>query len=102
MKYCRIAVLILALPVFFAPGASFAAAQPTASSAAPAKPAKAPLVDINTANEAELAAVPQIGPARAKVIIAGRPYQGKDDLVSKRIVSQSVYEKIRNKIIARQ
>lgn len=105
--------LFLTLPLSgpFWPGAGSAAAQPVATHSAPAKspattaPAvltKSPLVDINTASAADLAAIPQIGPARAKAIIAGRPYRAKDDLVSNRIIAQGVYEKIRDKIIAKQ
>ena len=96
--------LFLALPLSgpFRPGAGSAAAQSAATHSAPAVLAKSPLVDINTASAAELAAIPQIGPARAKAIIAGRPYRAKDDLVSNRIIAQGVYEKIRDKIIAKQ
>ncbi len=109
MNYSRILALAvaLALPATFAFGPAGAQAPATATApgkapAAAAMPAKVALVDINTASEAELTAVPQIGPARAKAIIAGRPYRGKDDLVSKKIVSQGVYDKIRDKIIAKQ
>ncbi len=42
--------------------------------------AKADLVDINTATQAQLDAVKGIGPATAKKIIDNRPYAGLDDL----------------------
>ena len=45
--------------------------------------------------------VPQIGSVQPKAIIAGRPYRGKVELVSNKIISQRVYEKIHDKFIAK-
>ncbi len=73
---------------------------PAATTTAPA--AKTALIDINSATAAELDALPGIGEARSKAIIAGRPYKGKDDLVNKKIIPASVYEKIKDQIIAKQ
>jgi competence protein ComEA len=78
--------------------------------AAPAAPfvtvstqAEAALIDINSASKDELVAkLPGIGAARADAIIKGRPYKGKDELVQKKIIPQSVYNGIKDKIIARQ
>jgi competence protein ComEA len=68
-----------------------------------AKPAPtAALVDINSAAEEELDKLPGVGPSRAKAIIKGRPYNGKDDLVNRKILTPSVYNGIKNKIIAKQ
>ena len=64
--------------------------------------AQTDLVDINTATAAQLDAIKEIGPSRAAAIIKGRPYKRKDELVTKKILSQSVYDKIKDKIIAKQ
>jgi DNA uptake protein ComE-like DNA-binding protein len=60
------------------------------------------LVDINSASAEELDNLPGIGPARAKAIIANRPYHGKDDLTRRKIIPPNVYNEIKDKIIARQ
>jgi competence protein ComEA len=96
--------IMLALPAW---------AQTTSPSKTPGSPtATAPsttgkavtggLLDINSASAEELDALPGVGPARAKAIIANRPYVGKDDLVNRKIIPQNVYNQIKDKIIARQ
>ena len=59
-------------------------------------------IDINHAKADQLMTLEGIGDARAKAIIKGRPYKGKDELVEKNIVPQGVYDKIKDKIIAKQ
>ena len=59
-------------------------------------------LDINTATDKELAALPGIGQARAAAIIKGRPYKGKDELVEKKILTKTLYDKIKEQIIAKQ
>jgi len=84
-------VLALATPSFAAQAEPVLVAQ-----------AKTELIDINRATAEELMTLKGIGEARAKAIIKGRPYARKDDLVRKKIVPQSVYDDIKEKIIAKQ
>ncbi|MDX1253431.1 MAG: helix-hairpin-helix domain-containing protein [Gammaproteobacteria bacterium] len=74
---------------------------PVTAQAADPHPAATEKLDINTATADQLAHLAGIGPARAKDIVKGRPYTGKDDLVKKKIIPQSVYDKIKDNVIAR-
>jgi competence protein ComEA len=64
--------------------------------------ASADKVDLNSASEAELKALPGIGDAYAAKIVAGRPYANKSQLVSRKIVPESAYKKFSDQVIAKQ
>ena len=96
-----LAAALIAAPVFAQekkPGAAPAAA-PAAEKKADKK---AEPMDINSASEKELATLPGIGEARAKAIVKGRPYKGKNELLDKKIIPENVYNDIKEKIIAKQ
>lgn len=84
-----------------APGTAAAKKHAPAASTGKSEMKKA-LVDINSASREELMKLPGIGDAYADKIIAGRPYNRKDELVQKKIVPQATYRKIAGTIIAKQ
>ncbi len=83
------------------PAAAPAAKAEAKPDAAPAGEAKKEPMDINTATEKELAGLPKIGEARAKAIVKGRPYNGKDDLINKKVIPQDAYDAIKDMIVAK-
>jgi len=84
------------------PSQTPATSKPATTSQSPAPQQQGALVDINSASAEELDKLPGVGSARAKAIIAGRPYNGKDDLLQRKIIPSNVYSQIKDKIIARQ
>ena len=58
-------------------------------------------VDLNSASERELMELPGITQHEAARIIRGRPYRDKRDLVTKDVLSDSSYAKIKDQVTAK-
>lgn len=56
------------------------------------------VVNINVATASELDSLPGVGMVTANKIISGRPYQNVSELISRKIIGQSVFEKIKDKV----
>jgi competence protein ComEA len=92
------ALLIFALPTFAGAQAGAAKAKAKTAAAAPA----GDLVDINSATADQLKAIPGIGDKYSEKIIKNRPYANKSQLVSKKVLPQGVYNKMKDLVIAKQ
>jgi competence protein ComEA len=99
---CAFLVVPLAAQSKSSADAKKAATKTAASAKDTGQKAASGLLDINTATVDQLKALPGIGDAYSKKIIDGRPYARKDQLVSKSIVPQATYDKIKDLIIAKQ
>lgn len=56
-------------------------------------------ININSASASELDSLPGVGVVTVQKIISGRPYQAIDELLSKKVVSKSVFDKIKDQLI---
>jgi competence protein ComEA len=91
--------LVSASPLLAQTAAPGTATKPAAT--APAAPTK--LIDINRASKKELMTLPGIGDVYADRTIKGRPFRGKDDIMSDKVgVPQATYDKIKDMIVAKQ
>ena len=105
-KYCLaliFALLVSTLPLMAQTSGSTSAAAPaktSTKSTSSKSSSSGSKLDINAATADQLKALPGIDAATAQKIIAGRPYHGKNDLVSKNIISKTEYESIKDQIIA--
>lgn len=90
--------LSLLTGVAFAQGASPTPAQK--STPKKTTTPKSKQVDINSATKEQLTAVSGIDDATAQKIIDGRPYKTKRDLVTKKILTQEQYDKVKDQLVA--
>lgn len=56
-------------------------------------------VSINSGSQSELESLPGVGPATASKIISTRPYGSIEELISKKAITKSVFEKIKDQIL---
>jgi len=100
MKLARL-LLVLLLGFGLAMGQS-SKGKATSSTAKTVTSSSSKLVDLNSASKEELDALPGIGKVYSQKIIDGRPYANKRQLVTRGIIPQATYDKMSDRVIARQ
>lgn len=59
------------------------------------------LTDINSATSDRLQSLSGIGALYARKIVEGRPYQRTDELLTKHIIPQDIYDRMKDHIVAK-
>ena len=93
-------ILVLMATVMLAFAAP-AVAQTRAAPPATAAPPASSLIDLNSASRDDLMTLDGIGEVRADAIIRARPFKAKTELVERRLIPESLYEKLADKVMAR-
>jgi competence protein ComEA len=73
----------------------------TKAKAATAKLAPGNKININTADQAMIKKLPEIGPAKAKAIIAGRPYSTIEDIMKVKGIKGKTFDVIKDYIVVK-
>ena len=98
--YLTLVLLTISSPAWQSAGSAGAAKGAQNAKSAAAAPAG--VIDINHASKDDLKTLPGIGDAYANAIIRNRPYKNKAQLKSRNVVPDATYNKIKDKIIAKQ
>lgn len=72
--------------------------QTTSGSISEVKGVETSLINVNTGSLSDLDILPGVGPVTAQKIIDNRPYNGIEDLLTKKAVTRSTYDKIKEKV----
>jgi DNA uptake protein ComE-like DNA-binding protein len=59
-------------------------------------------LDLNSATKDQLVSLPGVTTAEADRVIAGRPYNAPDELVTRRIMSKAEYDRIADRVTAKR
>jgi DNA uptake protein ComE-like DNA-binding protein len=59
-------------------------------------------LDLNSASKDQLESLPGVSSAQADRVIAARPFNSPDDLVTRHVMSRSEYDKISDRVTAKK